>query len=317
MVINMALINPSIEQAEYQSWEDNFIVLAQNNRSMLSQTQAVRDFSFTGSRHNFVRVGTTELETVTGRNPTVTRREMLFDNRQCVKMPFYKSFIVDQKDVREMLKDPKNEIYTQILNALNRAKDKFIVDSAIGNVNVGDPNSGTPLTVLTPEQDGVVFIDATQGLNYEIITSILTTMINNSVCIGDMQNTGLTLAHSGTEWEALVNEDKFINNLYTAIRPVDNGYINRIFGMQSIAYPGSKTGTIEVPNPILPEDIDTSTRQCVLFSPDSVRFTIDNIKFKYTTDLEGYVRSDELKFYCEMSAIRTEGCRVAVIETTF
>jgi hypothetical protein len=309
------MYDPTIEQAKFQSWADNFIVLAQNERSLLSQTKAVKDFSFTGARHNFVRSGETEIAQVSGRNPLTVRDEFLFDNRQAIKIPFSKSFIFDQKDMREMLGDPASEVYRALLYAFNRAKDRFIADCALAPVQTGDPNSGQPLATLTAYQDGVKVMDATGGLNYSVITEAVEYFINNSVAYGDMANNNITFAGAGSEWNQLMNEEKFINNNYSKADLVDKGYVNKIFGMNYITFPGSRTGTKEVEQPILKEE--NTVRKCLLLAEDSIRFTADNVRFKYTEDLQNYVRSDELKFYCEMSAIRTQGAKVLEIDTTF
>lgn len=310
-----SLITPTIEQSLVQSWENNFIALTQQKESLLGGLKAIKNISFSSNKHNVGRMGSTKLEEITGRNPDAQWDEALMDNRQMTKRNFGKSFIIDKKDVREAMADPTSAIYMQINAALQREKDKFIANAALAAVNVGDPNAGTALTSVSAATDGVLTTVATGGLTYALLQQLMGNAINNSVAYGTMQNSGLSLIVSGSDFMQLVNEDKFINNNYTSLRPVDNGYITKLFGMDVVVVPGNDTGVITNVDPILAES--GTTRSCLLLSPEAIMFSLDNIKFTWVDELEGKYRSSGLKFYCEMSAMRTEGVRTQVITTTF
>lgn len=309
------LENPSIEQSLIQSWEHTFITLAQQENSLLTSLPAVKMMAFQGVKHNVPRAAKTELDEALGRNPLKQYDEFEFDNRQFTKQRFTKTFAVDKKDIREAMADPTSEIYKNLFYAVNRKKDEIIAKSALANVLVGDPNSGS-MSSLSAASDGVTTIDATGGLTYSILTGALGNFINKEVVPnGDIASANLSFICAGTDQVQLLAEDKFINNFYTTFRPVDSGSVNKVLGMNIVTLGGSETGVFTKDNPILNES--GTTRDCLLLAPNALAFTIDNLKFKYLEDDPKYVDSASLTIYCEMGGMRLEGSRVQKIQTTF
>lgn len=309
------LYSPTIEQGLIQTWEQNFITLAQQRDSMLSMLPAVKYSAFTGTKHNVPRTGKTEMNKVAGRNPDKQYDEFLVDNRQIVRNTFAKTFIFDEKDIREMMADPTSEAYKSIMAAINREKDRVIARACLASVLVGDPNNNSALTSLSAANDGVKTIDATAGLTYALLKKGMTNFINNDIVSGELRNANLSFICGGTDLSDLLDEDKFINNEYTASRPVDDGYISKVFGMNVVALAGSETSNITVANPILTES--GTTRSCLLLAPQSVLFSMENMKVDYEDKVPGKIRSKSLTVSVDMGAMRIEGARVQAVSTTF
>ncbi|MFW6311246.1 MAG: phage capsid protein [Nanoarchaeota archaeon] len=309
------LINGSIDQSLIQSWENNFYTLSQQKQSFFDQSKAIKRVSFNSLYHNVARMDKTSLNRATGRNPDVQLDEAVMDNRRMKKYSFHKQFIFDKKDIREAMADPTSEVYMQLMAAFNREKDKFIAETALGSVEVGDSNNGGTSTI-SAAADGVNTIDATSGLDYPKVKRIITNFINRNVATGTMQNTDITLAVAGTDWDQLLNEDKFINNNYSSYHPIDKGgYLPKLFGMDLITFAGNDTGVITDADITLKED--GSIRSCLALAPQSIYFDVGNVGFRYIPELESKVRSSGLYFYCEMAAMRSEGVKVQEIRTTF
>ena len=310
----MALINPTIDQAKIQSWENNFYIAASQQASLLSNLPAVKNIDFNSAKHNIVRLGSLEVNEITGRNPEINYEETSFDNRQIVKKDFAKAILFDKYDILEMMSDPTSDIYKEIMNAFNRQKDKIIADACFSNVMCGDPNSGTPLTSITAEADGVKTIDATGGLTYYLLKQAHTNFINSNVVSGDLMNANLSFICAGTDMSQLLDEDKFINNNYTSIRPIDTGVITKVLGMNVITLAGSQTDQLTVNKPILNEN--GTIRDCIIMAPDAIRFAVSDVKIEIREPSK-YVRSKALVFSARLGAVRTEGAKIQRIRTTF
>ena len=306
------LINPTIDQALTQTWSSMFVSLSQQKESLLTNLPAIKDISFQSYKHNVRRIGPVELEEITGRNPDAQYHDPAIDNRQMTKTSFGYAVMIDKKDVREAMADFRSPVYQEILHAFNRKKDEFLVQMATGNVQVGETGKTTSVSF---ENDGGITTDATSGLTYNIIKESMRKFINREVVIGSLQNSNVSAIISGTEWEDLLEEDKFINNNYTKQSPVDDGSITKIFGMNVVTVAGSETGYTKNNNPILKET--GTTRECLMLAPESILFDADNIQFEWVENLENKYRSSGLKFSCDMSAMRIEGVKVQKIKTSF
>lgn len=310
----MALINPTIDQAKIQSWETNFYTLASQKTSLLSNLPAIKHIDFSAAKHNIVRLNSLEIQEISGRNPKVNYEETSFDNRQIVKRNFAKSILFDKYDNLEMMSDPTSDIYTEVMQAFDRMKDRIIAEACFASVMCGDPNNGVALTSVTAEEDGVKTIDATSGLTYNLLKQAHTNFINSNILSGDLMNSNLSFICAGSDMSQLLDEDKFINNNYTSIRPVDNGVITKVLGMNVVTLAGSQTNQTEYTNPILKED--GTTRDCIILAPDSIRFVVSDVSIEIREPDE-YYRSKALVFSARLGAIRTEGAKIQKIKTTF
>lgn len=310
----MALINGTIDQAKIQSWETTFYTIACQRTSLLSSLPAVKDIEFSSAKHNIVRMGNVEMNEISGRNPKITYEDPEFDNRQIVKRNFAKSILFDKYDNLEMMTDPTSEYYMKIMEALNREKDKVIADACFASVICGDPNNGVALTSITAEEDGVRTIDATSGLTYNLLKQAHTNFINSNVVSGDLGNSNLSFICAGSDMSQLLEEDKFINNNYTSVRPVDNGVITKVLGMNVVTLAGSQTNQTQLAKTILKED--GTTRDCIILAPDSIRFVVSDVSIEIREPDE-YYRSKAIVFSARLGAIRTEGAKIQRIRTTF
>jgi hypothetical protein len=308
----MGLYNPSIEQGLRQTFENNFYMLSQQTDSRLANSPAVNYITADGNKHNISRVDKTELIEANTRNPKKQYIDLSIDNRALVVKRYTRTFLIDKKDAREMVADPKSSIYAQLMAACARTQDRVIAAAASADVEVGSSDSAK--TTRTAAQDGVITIDATSGgLVYTVTTEVMENFINNDV-IYNLMDSNITLAIAGQEHTDLVSEDKFINNDFTEFRPVDKGTLKRANGMTVIAFAGSKTGGITVDNPILKED--SGVRTNIAFAPKSIALAMRLKEFDYQEKEAGYVNSSSITVVFEIEAIRYEGEKVQLITTT-
>lgn len=305
--------SPSTEQGLKQTFENNFYLLSQQDRSLLGMSPAVKYITADGNKHNIGRVGKTELVEANTRNPLKEPIDLSIDNRELLVKRYTQTYILDRKDAREMIADPMNAMYKELTMACNRLEDRVIVDAATGVVLVG--TSDAAKTSRTAAQDGVVTIDATSGVTYAgTITQAYENFINNNVIFNDIGNSNLTFACAGAEHTDLMNEDKFINTRYTEFRPVDKGTMDKAGGMRVAAFAGNVTGGISVDNPILTESGGVRTN--LMMAPEAIAVARRIKEFDFVEKHPDYVNSSMLTTVVEVGAVRYEGVKIQIVTST-
>lgn len=300
--------NPSIDQVKLQTFENNFYKLKQQMKSYLMGTGVIKFVASKGKTHNMGRLGRLELKEVSGRNPEWQPEDYATDNRQFTKRRFTLTILLDDlKDVNELIADPTSPLLEQMKYAQERVLDRVAVRSALGAVKVGDSEGNT--SDLSAGADGVITVDATAGITYAKIQEIKENYIN-SECYEDKVIIGLT----GKEHSQLMGIDEFINNDYIDSKPVNSGDMKTVNGFNIIKLAGSSTGGGTVPNPIIPEA--TTTRDCPVMLPESVVMASEIARMSVSENVPGYVNSTALTIDYWVGAMRSEGVKVQILQTT-
>lgn len=303
-------ISPSIDQGAMQNFRDSFFELAQQSRSRLVNSNIFVFLPSKGKTNNFARIGRVELVEVNTRNPDKEYGDYALDNRQFTKRRFTRTIQIDAKtDINELLKDPTSDIIKQLNNAKERVIDRIGIAAAIGPVLVGAPDQAP--SSITAAQDGVLTVDATAGFTYGKVQEVTENFINNELEYSMFK--GSIIAITGKENTSLMNEDKFINNFYITGKPVEQGIMENAGTYRMELFAGSKTGGVQVVNPILPEG--TTTRSCVAMAPESVAIAMELAGLDVTKS-DKKVNSWDITIDFWINAMRTEGVRVQIITTT-
>lgn len=304
-------ISPSIDQAALLNFQDSFFALAQQTKSKLAATKAINYLPSKGKTNNFARIGRIELSEVNTRNPDKQYGDYALDNRQFTKRRFTKTIQIDKKfDVNELLKDPTSDILTQLNNAKERTIDRIAIAAAVGAVLTGGPD--TAPTSTSAATDGVITIDGTGGFTYEIVQAITENFINNDLQYDDFK--GSTLCITGAENTDLMGEVEFINQDYIKSAIVQAGQIEEAGTYRVAVFAGSKTGGSTVAQPVLPETT-TTNRQCVALAPGSIAMAME-LGDMGVVPSNTKVNSVDITIDLWINAMRTEGARVLIINTT-
>ena len=302
--------SPSISQAARLNFQDSFFALAQQTKSKLVATKAIRFLPGLGKTTEFARIGRIELDEVNVRNPDKQFGDYALDNRLFTKRRFTKTIQIDMKyDVNELLKDPTSDILNQLNNAKERVIDRVGIAAAVGNVLVGGPD--TAPTSITAATDGVVTIDATGGFVYEIVQLITATFINSDLQYDDFK--GATICITGNENSDLMGEDQFINQDYIKSSIEVAGMAQSVGAYQVAVFAGSSTGGGTIAQPVLPEG--STTRTCVVLAPESIAMSME-IGDMGVEKSTSKVNSMDITIDLWINAMRTEGVRVIIITTT-
>lgn len=303
-------ISPSIDQGALQNFMDSFHELAQQTKSQLVASRAIKFMPSKGKTNNMARIGRIELVEVNTRNPDKQFGDYDLDNRQFSKRRFTKTILIDAKhDINELIKDPTSDILKQLNNAKERVVDRIAVAAAVGAVLTGQPDVAP--TSTSASADGVLTVTATAGFVYATVQTITQNFINNEV---DMANfTAATICLTGKENTDLMGEDEFISSLYISGKPVEAGVMEKAGAYRVTMFAGSTNGGVTVANPILPEG--ASTRSCVVLCPESIAMAMEladlSVKPSPTK-----VNSYEITIDFWINAMRTEGVLVQIVTTT-
>ena len=306
-------ISPSIDQGALQNFNDSFFELAQQKMSELEGRGIVVYMPSTGKTSHLPRIGRVELVEVATRNPDKQYADYAIDNRQLTKRRFTLTVQIDNKwDVNELFKDPTSDILKQLVNAKMRQFDRVVVSAAVGAVLTGAPDAAP--TSTSAATDGVITVDATAGLTYEKIQEVTQNFINNELQYMDYK--GSVLCITGKENTSLMGEVEFISSDYIASRPVEAGVQTQAGCYQVAMFAGSVNGGVTVINPILPETASSGTvRQCVALAPESIAVSME-LNVLDVTRSASKVNSKDITIDLWLNAMRTEGVRVQIINTT-
>lgn len=304
--------NPSIDQGARLNFIDSFHELAQQTKSKLISSGVVRFLPSKGKTNNFARIGRLELQEVATRNPDKAIGDFALDNRQFTKRRFTRTIQIDALfDINELLKDPTSDILKQLNNAKERVIDRIAISAAVGSVLVGAPDAAP--TSITAANDGVVTIDATAGFVYATVRKITQNFINNDIQMSDFL--GSVIAITGAENSQLMDEDKFINNDFITSRPVEDNVMKKTGTYGIVLFAGSESGGIQVPNPILPEDLGAGERDTVVLAPQSIVMSME-IGNMGVEKSAVKVNSWDITIDFWINAMRVEGVLVQIVTTT-
>ncbi len=303
-------ISPSIDQAALQNFMDSFHELAQQTKSKLVASNAIKFMPSKGKTNNMSRIGRIELAEVSTRNPDKQFGDYNVDNRQFSKRRFTRTVTIDAKhDINELIKDPTSDILRQLNNAKERVIDRIAVAAATGAVLTGAPDAAP--TSTSAATDGVISITATSGFVYATVKTITENFINNDVSFDTFS--GATICVTGKENNDLMSEVEFINSDYISGKPVESGVMEKAGAYRVQLFAGSQNGGITVVNPILPEG--STTRSCVVLAPESIAMAMELADMGVTKSATK-VNSWDITIDFWINAMRTEGVLVQIITTT-
>ena len=303
-------ISPGIDQAAALNFQDSFHALAQQTKSRLVASRAIKFMPSKGKTNNMARLGRVELTEVNTRNPDKQYGDYNLDNRQFSKRRFTKTIQIDAKhDINELIKDPSSDILTQLNNAKERVIDRIAVAAATGAVLTGAPDAAP--TSTSAATDGVLTVTATSGFVYATIQAISQNFINNDVPYDSWS--GAVICITGKENTDLMGETEFINNQYISGRVVEKGVVDKAGAFRIELFAGSVNGGITVTNPILAEGV--STRSCVVLAPESVAMSMELAALGVEKSATK-VNSFDITIDFWINAMRTEGVLVQIVTTT-
>ena len=297
-----------------QEFKRSFAATPQQRTSLFERTLAVEREEFSTKLYNKAKTGTDEVYASPARNQETQWKDFLVSNRKYSTARFVLPIRMDRKDVSEAIANPNGPAMAVINAAFARNKDRVINAAALASIAIGA--SDAVASMVTAANDGVIAVDASSGLTYDIMRSLWKNFINNSVEIDPMFGNGMTFFGTGKENYQLMGEDKFINNDYTMYRPVDAGRkMEQAGGMGIVTFPGNELGSsIDVASPILTEG--TTLRSCLAMANGAISFCEKIASVRFYDDLEAFDDSSGIKVVCYIGAARNDGKLIQEAQTT-
>lgn len=261
-------VNPAnLNQAIREEWDSMWNDPLQQRKSVLRGSGLIVETDFDGLAKNYLTTGLAELSQVSTRNPDIVYKDPNNENRQ-IRFARYQGaemydLVVDKRVLEKGFIEKRLEEYRY---ALERLIDRVGV-AAIGAARIiGSPFQADPIDTTSATDDGMIDLGE-QVVNYALITTLQANAQNAGATQAEANEGHLLI--SANEEALLKQEEEFINNNYNA--PVPAG--TRIGGIKvpalnCMVWAGSKTGSITLTSPVLPES--DGKRSCYFMLPKSL-----------------------------------------------
>lgn len=293
----------SVNQTQITEYIDTVHQNIQQSASRLMDYTIYKQIS--GDDFVYYNLDAEELNEAQGRNIKIIDDDANFTARKMIRRRFYKSYPVDNMDLRGANVNINEALLYNLKKAANRAYDQVIYDSLGADV-LSDKETNFA-TALTFANDGGTTLDATAGLTYEQIVNIRTNFANKEV--GNEENKeNLVFIMTGDEQNDIFQETEFTSTDFSTQRAIDMSYFSNLIGMKPIVF-GADTR-----RPII--TVSSGVRDCYAFSSRAVCFGISKditVEMRPAYDL---LDSHRLIVSFEVGAVRTEGSLVQKVQTT-
>lgn len=247
-------------------------------------------------------IGTVKSRRVATKFAQVQYADVNHTRRKLTKEEFAIEIPIAERDLESVLTDPKSMYITRAIEEMNRRKDRVILEAMFADVFTGQ----TGATQITAATDGVLTVNATGGFTYAKVNEINQNFIDNEV--GNEMPIRKALGITGAEHTAIMGINQFISGDYTRGKPVDDGAIQQISGLDLIRYGNN------VDDPIMPAV--GGVRTSFAAAQGSVA-----IWYSRTPDIEVEKRTDLIKTWhiivtMVVAAVRTEGALLQKVTFT-
>ena len=223
-----------ITTAFVDQFKDNVIILSQQRGSRLEGL--VRREEITGKRKAFERIGPTEARKRLSRHSDTPRIDTPHSRRWTSQADYDWADLVDDEDRARMLISPESSYAINAAYAMGRAKDKVIIDAALGDAVYGE--DGTASTPLPSDQKVAVNATVTgTGSNTNLTIDKLMLardILGKKEVIDDSEFTPLFVVVSQDQLTSLLTDTKVQSADYNTVRALVAGTVNSFMGFTFI-----------------------------------------------------------------------------------
>ena len=256
-------------------------------------------------------IGQVEMKATNGRFQPIVFDEINHMRRGVGRQEYAVDLPIDAKDARVILENQPTEYAKAIVAAAQRQIDRIISGSFFADVQLWTTDSNgvsiPSATALTFANDGGIDIDATSGLTYAKVVESKRKFVNSDV---DLDNNEFIFAGTGDEMDALLNEDKFINSLYSKQMLVDDqGILSKVGGIVTKFFSSGAAKPVILVN-------GSNQRECAMFVKNGITLAVNKevtITMKDRADLRN---TQQVSAVLSMGAVRNKKGVVQRIKTT-
>jgi len=259
----MSWVN-NIEVSLVNSYHSNVEMAFQQKRSRLQDTVTVgtqnSEFDF------WDRIGIVEANEVEGRNSDTVISTTPFDRRRLQTRPYDWADLIDKKDKLRMLADPSSSYVMNAVNALNRKKDRVIIDAATAVAYTGKAGA-TQVSFPSTQQIAVNYVETGAAVNSNMTIGKLRRVIEilrtNEVIDDEGENettAQVTGVMTASQLSALLRTTEVTSGDYNTVKALVDGKVDTYMGIKfKYTQLLNKTGNI---------------RSCLFYVKKAIRFNI-------------------------------------------
>ncbi|MDD3885880.1 MAG: phage capsid protein [Victivallaceae bacterium] len=226
----------NIDQVDLDIFESNLRHSLQQSQSILLPT--VTYGTVEGKRKRFNFIGHAEMIESKGKNADTQWQDIEFYNRWIGWRKFLFPYIIDRfEDVKKSITDPSGDIVRAALKAVNRRKDRVIIEAVKATAYTGE-NGETPVEFDAANHEIDVQFGhpagsaANQPLNLAKIKELAALMEDNDVPQDDEK----FIVCTQRDINALVDDDHLTSRDFTDARALQDGKIDNFYGFKFVLY---------------------------------------------------------------------------------
>lgn len=281
-------------------FRDKMHIKAQQQVSRLQEAATI--IPIKGDRFAYDGLGDIEARELTGRFNKTEVDDIEFFRRRISRRRFVVTLHVDKMDVEGMLSDPRSQLASQCQRAMERVKDRLIIEAALGDVQAGRDFE----TTITAAADGVTTVNATAGLTLPKLLEIHQNWIDTEV--GNDESVKKYFCISGDEHTTLMQIATLTSGDYSRQFALDGGSMQMATGLKLVKFGAAAR------KPVLP--VSGGVRACVAMVQGAVALGIARDIQVTVKDRPDYVDVVQIQVTGIFGAVRTEGKLVERVNTT-
>jgi hypothetical protein len=261
-----------IDQAFIQQFQDTFHMTAQQKQSRLENLIRRKAGAVTGEAFTIDLLGATEADQNPARHADLVYADLLQERRFADMQDFRKAELIDEFDKIKLLIQPANQYNQTLISAVNRAKDRVIIQAALGSTRtktsglVALPaaqkiaNGGTGLTLAKLRQAKILLDDAEMD-DSEFFSATGQAMTSQEG-IGNLAMPSYVCVCTTKQIDNMLADTTITNVDYNSVKALVSGSINTFMGFMFI----------RVPSTFLP--LSGTTRSAFAYAPRAIEYGV-------------------------------------------
>jgi len=212
-----------------------------NNILMLSQQTDARLFGKSRNETQnsetdyYERIGSTEANDILDRHGDTPLNNTEHSRRGVTLNDADWADLIDKMDRVRLLIRPDDAYVKGAVAALNRKKDDIFIAAALGNATSKPSLAGSTILVPLPSTQKLVAVHSDEVTGATNLNVFTLTLINKKFDEADVEETSMKyLAYSGSQKQALLNDDKATGADFTEIKALFRGTIDTFAGFKFI-----------------------------------------------------------------------------------
>lgn len=261
----------SVDQAFVTKFAEDFHLLASQTVSRLEMLVNRKPGNIVGESFTIETLGTTEADVNRPRHTDLTYANLAHVRRYADMRNLDKAELIDSMDKLKLLADPMNAYSRQLIAAINRQKDKAIIDAALNPVRTASGTSALPAAQqIAAGAAGLTLAKIIQASG--LLNAAEMDDSDFFRRTGQAQNQNDPYGLSNTPSYVLVVGNQQIQNLLndSTVRDVDYNSVKALVTGSLNTYMGFKI--IRVADSLLPKT--GTTRSAFAYSPRAINYGI-------------------------------------------